>query len=138
MPAKDIFHDAARNALVKDGWAVAEHPLHLKWGRRDLYVDLAAERFLAAEKSGRKIAAEVKSFLSASTAQALEQALGQFLIYRLVLRRIEPERKLYLAVSEEAFADVFQKDIGLLVVEDYGIPLVVFDSEAEEIVRWTL
>jgi hypothetical protein len=138
MPARDIFHEAVRNALVNDGWTISKDPLHLKWGRRDLYVDLAAEKFLAAEKGGQKIAVEVKGFTSPSTLEALEQALGQFLIYRSVLRRLDVERMLHLAVSEDVYADVFARDVGQLVIEDYGIPLLVFDAQTEVIIKWTL
>ena len=55
MPAKDVFHDCVRNALIKDGWTITDDPLKLKWGKSKLYVDLAAEKLLIAEKSGRQI-----------------------------------------------------------------------------------
>jgi hypothetical protein len=48
-------------------------------GKRDAYVDLGAERLLAAEKEGRKIGVEVKSFVGASILKDLEQALGHCL-----------------------------------------------------------
>lgn len=138
MPAKDILHEAVKSALRKDGWTIKNDPLHLKWGRRDFYVDLAAEKFLLAEKGNNKIAVEVKGFVGTSLMQALEQALGQFLIYRAILSRTEPERELYLAVSEEAFQGVFAEDIGQLIIEDYRIPLIVLDEEMEVIVVWKL
>ena len=31
MPARDIYHNAVKNALVKDGWTITDDPLHLKW-----------------------------------------------------------------------------------------------------------
>lgn len=40
MPAKDMYHDTVKRALVKDGWVITHDPLPLKWGRKDLYVDL--------------------------------------------------------------------------------------------------
>ncbi|MFM2431796.1 MAG: fdxN element excision controlling factor protein [Cyanobacteriota bacterium] len=43
MPAKDLFHDAVKAALVKDGWTVTHDPLTLKVGKKDLFVDLGAE-----------------------------------------------------------------------------------------------
>lgn len=49
MPAKDIYHDAVKNALIKDGWIITDDPLHLKWGQKDMYVDLGAKQLLAAE-----------------------------------------------------------------------------------------
>jgi hypothetical protein len=62
MPARDIFHNTVRYALEKDGWVITDDPLTLDWGDRNLFVDLAAERLVAAEKAGRKIAVEIKSF----------------------------------------------------------------------------
>jgi len=85
MPAKDIYHDTAKNALIKDGWTITHDPLSLKYGRKDMFVDLGAERFLAAEKKERKIAVEIKSFMGASDLTELEKALGQYLIYEMVI-----------------------------------------------------
>ena len=28
MPAKDIYHDTVKNALIKDGWTITHDPLH--------------------------------------------------------------------------------------------------------------
>lgn len=66
MPAKDIYHNAVRNTLEKDSWQITKDPFILKWGTKDLYIDLGAEKLIVAEKSGDKIAVEVKSFISAS------------------------------------------------------------------------
>lgn len=43
MPAKDIFHDCVKHALIKDGWIVTDDPLSLKIGKKDLFIDLAEE-----------------------------------------------------------------------------------------------
>ena len=136
MPAKDTFHEAVKNALQKDGWQIQADPFHLKWGKRDFYVDLAAQRFFLARKGEKRIAVEIKSFSEKSVIAALEQALGQFLLYRSILNRQEPERKLYLAISEDTFLDIFEDDVGALVVEDYAIPLLVFDHRTEVVVAW--
>lgn len=72
MPAKDLYHDVVRNALIKEVWTVTHDPLRLQWGPKDLYVDLGAERLLAAEKPGHKIAVEVKSFVGPSIVADLE------------------------------------------------------------------
>jgi hypothetical protein len=81
MSARDRYHDQVKNALIKDGWTITDDPLHVKWGKKDMYVDLGAERLLAAEKGERKIAVEVKSFLGPSEMADLEQAVGQYTIY---------------------------------------------------------
>ena len=49
MPARDKLHDV-KNALIKDGWTITHDPYHLKYGEHDLFVDIGAERMIAAEK----------------------------------------------------------------------------------------
>lgn len=85
MAAKDIYHDQVRKALEKDGWAITHDPLALPWGRISVQIDLGAERLIAAEKGARKIAVEIKSFLSHSRVDDLEDALGQLWLYRYLL-----------------------------------------------------
>jgi hypothetical protein len=82
MPAKDIYHNVVVQALTKDRWRITDDPLRLQWGSRDLYVDLGAEQLLAAEKDSRKIAVEIKSFISASPVADLETALGRYILYQ--------------------------------------------------------
>lgn len=76
MPAKDLFHNTVRTALEKDGWRITDDPLFLKVDSLDFYVDLAAERMLAAEKAGQKIAIEIKFFLGLSIVTEFHTALG--------------------------------------------------------------
>ena len=47
-------------------WTITADPLYLEFGGVDMYVDLAAEKMIAAEKEGRKIAVEIKSFSAPS------------------------------------------------------------------------
>jgi len=136
MPAKDFYHDAVKAALVKDSWKITHDPLSLRWGSKDLFVDPGAEKLLAAEKEGRKIAVEVKSFLGRSEVDDLENALGQYVLYSKILDRTEPEREIYLAVRELVFIDVFEQPIGKILIDDGVVKLLVFDDAEEEIVRW--
>jgi len=48
MPARDTCHDSIKNALIKDGWTITHDPLRLQWGVKDMYVDLGAEKIVAA------------------------------------------------------------------------------------------
>ena len=66
MSAKDIFHNAVRSALEKEGWIITHDPLFIKVEELDFFIDLAGEKILAAEKDGFKIAVEIKSFIGAS------------------------------------------------------------------------
>lgn len=95
MPARDLYHDDVRGALVKDGWTITDDPFRMRWGGKDYYVDLGAERLIAAEKLGRRIAVEVKSFLGNSVVDDMEKALGQYLIYRSIMLRRQPDRELF-------------------------------------------
>jgi len=101
MPARDFYHGVVKSALIADGWTITDHPLKLHVGKKDLFVDLGAERLLAADKEGRKIAVEVKSFLGASEVADLENALGKYILYREILEETEPDRLIHLAVSVE-------------------------------------
>lgn len=136
MPARDIFHDVVRAALVNDGWTITHDPLPLALGEKNLYVDLGAERLMAAERAGNRIAVEIKSFLGASELHDLEEALGQFLPYRAILADADPKRVLYLAVEQEVLCDLFESEIGVLVRDRFQLKLLSFDAEQGTIVQW--
>lgn len=136
MPAKDIYHETVKKALIKDGWIITHDPLTLRWGATDVYVDLGAEQLLAAEREGRKIAVEIKSFVGKSNVDDLEKALGQYVLYHDILAEREPDRGLYLAVHEEAFQDIFEEPIGKLLLNNNRLKLIVFDRKQEVILKW--
>ncbi|NET74334.1 MAG: fatty-acid synthase [Sphaerospermopsis sp. SIO1G2] len=136
MPARDLFHQAVANALLKDGWEITDDPLRLIYGGRNLYVDLGAEQPLAAQKNNRKIAVEIKSFISESDIYDLQLSIGQYQMYRDILQESEPDRDLYLAVPSRAFDTVFQEPIGRLMIEKRDLYLIVFNGSEEEIVQW--
>jgi hypothetical protein len=77
MPAKDLYHDTVKRALIKDGWTITHDPYTLSFGQRNVFVDLGAEQMLAAEKDAEKIAVEVKSFQGDSDIRDFEVAIGQ-------------------------------------------------------------
>jgi len=136
MPAHDLYHDAVRNALIKDGWTITHDPFRMELGRRDMYVDLGAERLLAAEKADQRIAVEIKSFIGPSDIADLEQALGQFILYHDVLEAIEPDRILYLAVPQVKLNTLFAEPIGDLLMRNRRVRLIGFRPDTEEITRW--
>lgn len=136
MPQRDVYHDAVKNALIKDGWTITHDPYTLEFGRHKIFVDLAAEAPIAAEKDGRKIAVEIKSFVSPSEVTDLERALGQYVLYRFLLERDEPDRVLFLAVSLDAYISVFDGSEGRDLVAAQNVRLLVFDPTKEVIVRW--
>lgn len=100
MSRKDLFHQAVRRALEKDGWTITHDPLPLKLGTLKLEVDLGADKPIAAQKENQKIAVEVKSFLRTSKITEFYHAFGQYFPYKVGLQKLEPDRILYLAVPE--------------------------------------
>ena len=108
MSAKDIFHEIVKQALEKENWVVTDDPLKLKFGNVNFQIDLGAERVLAAQRAGEKIAVEIKSFLNPSAITDFYAALGQFLSYRLAIEAIEPDRILYMAVPLDTYRTFFQ------------------------------
>jgi hypothetical protein len=136
MAAKDLFHDAVKQALLKDLWKITADPLMIKIDGVKLEIDLAAEKVFAAEKAGRKIAVEIKSFLNPSTILDFHAALGQFLNYRLALQISEPSRALYLAVPFDTFESFFQERFIQEAVRVYQVKLLVYNPLQEVIVKW--
>ncbi|OUL26757.1 XisH family protein [Nostoc sp. 106C] len=136
MSAKDIFHEAVKQALQKEQWVITDDPLKFKFGNVNFQIDLGAERLVAAERAGEKIAVEIKSFLNASAITDFYAALGQFLSYRLALEGTEPERVLYLAVPVDAYRTFFQLEFTQTAVQKYQVLLVVYDPVNEVIVQW--
>ena len=101
--AKDIFHNQVKNALIKDGWLITHDPLIVKLTKRNVFIDLGAEKVIGAERNGEKIAIEIKSFLGFSPLTDFYSALGKYQFYLLALKRRFPDRKLYLAMPQESF-----------------------------------
>lgn len=137
MAAKDRFHDAVKNALIKEGWRITDEPLRLPIERlTSLYIDLGAEKFIVAERDLQKIAVEVKSFLGASTLSEFHMAIGQCLNYRYALEELEPDRVLYMAVPVRVYQDFFQVPFIQSVLIKSQTYLIVYDIIKEEIVLW--
>jgi hypothetical protein len=136
MPRLDIIHGAVKNALIKDGWTITHDPYTIQYKEMKLYADLAAERPIAAERDGVRIVVEIKSFIGASKLQDLKVALGQYDIYRSFLKIVAPDRKLYVAVSQDAYKEFFSKEAIQLIVENHPLPLIVVNLGKEEIEQW--
>jgi hypothetical protein len=134
--AKDLFHQAVKQALVKDGWTITSDPLIIRIDRIKLEIDLGAEKVFAAEKDGQKIAVEVKSFINPSTITDFHNALGQFLNYRLALEMTEPSRIIYLAVPIDIFNTFFQERFTQAAIVQYSLKILAYEPNTEEIIEW--
>jgi XisH protein len=136
MAARDLFHEAVRQALLKEQWVITADPLKIKIDGVKFEVDLAAEKVFAAERAGRKIAVEIKSFLNSSAITDFHAALGQFLNYRLALQMTESTRVLYLAVPTDTFEFFFQERFVQAAIALYQLKILVYDPEQEVIIQW--
>lgn len=134
--ARDIYHNTVRDALIADGWTITDDPYTVPFGTHNLYVDLGAERILAAERGAERIAVEVKSFIGRSGMNDLENALGQYLLYRSLLERVDEARQLKLAVPIRVDVEILATPVGRVAIEDYRVQVLVFDEDRGRIVRW--
>jgi hypothetical protein len=136
MPRKDIFHQLVKTALENEGWTITHDPYHIDLGFVDLYIDLGAERLIGAIKDGNKIAIEIKTFIAPSTISEFHTAIGQFINYRIALEEEEPDRLLYLAIPSDIHKRFFKHPFIQTVIQRNQIPLLVYDSEKQEIAKW--
>jgi hypothetical protein len=152
MPSKDAIHLLIKQALIKDGWEITDDPYVISYGERFLFIDLGAVsdalgdgeafrrnrtgQFIGARREGQQIAVEIKSFRGRSAIADLEQAIGQYSLYRLLLRQIDEARELYLAVTSTTFEEIFSEPIGELVIRELSIKLIIVDVKTIEVVQW--
>ncbi|MFZ4657602.1 MAG: XisH family protein [Caldilineaceae bacterium] len=136
MPSRDAFHEAVVDALDKERWIITNDPFFIEFAQVEMYIDLGAEKLLAAERGTRKIAVEIKSFLGSSAISEFHTAVGQFMNYRLALSNLQPDRTLYLAVPVDTYNEFFVTQFGQLAIQYYQLKLIVYDVPKKEIVRW--
>lgn len=136
--AKDIYHQAVRRALEKDGWTVTHDPFRMpkKIMGAKLEIDLGLERIIVAEKDSEKIVVEVKSFLKTSLIHEFHGVLGQYLNYEIGLDKMSSNRLLYLAIPKNAYEDLSELPLFEAAIEKFGIKIIVFEPEKEIILTW--
>ncbi|WP_367142157.1 element excision factor XisH family protein [Moorena sp. SIO1F2] len=65
----------------------------------------------------------------------MQRGLGGFPHERLH-DETAPERKLYLAISSIAYKNFFTQDVIQLIVTRHQLPLIIVDTELEEVRQW--
>lgn len=134
--ARDFFHNSVKVALEEDGWKITHDPYQLSVLGVDYDIDLGAEKIIAAEKDSERIAIEVKSFMGFSFPYEFHQAVGQYTDYGILLRHSDPSRVLFLGVPLSIYEKKFCIPAFQLIINEAKINLLVFDSEAQKIVKW--
>jgi hypothetical protein len=76
MPRRDTSHDTVRRSLERDGWRITHDPYPVRLGDLPMGIDLGAEKLIAADRNDRKIAVEIKSFVTTSDLSTFHTALG--------------------------------------------------------------
>jgi hypothetical protein len=108
MPVRDRYHDTVKNALIKDGWTITDDPLHVKWGKKDLYVGNGGS------------------------------GASDWSVHHLSRRPVPRRARSCLVprVNEEVYNNLFDEPIGELLLENRRIRLIVFDPHTETIRQW--
>ncbi|WP_204102710.1 MULTISPECIES: XisH family protein [Spirulina sp. CCY15215] len=136
MPAKDIYHNAVKQSLIKEGWTIFADPYRISYEDADLYADLAASRPLAAERQGIKIIVEIKSFVGRSPLYDFHNALGQYIFYRDLLSATAPSLQLYLAIDRTSHERIFFRPSVQLAIDRNAVKFFVINSQQEVIILW--
>ena len=137
MSAKDKYHESVVEALIKEGWTITHDPLYLKVGSVEFFIDIGAERLIAAEKGNEQIAVEIKSFLGPSFITAFYGAIGQFISYQEALLTSASTRTLFLAVPVDAYeSDIKDEPIIRSILEKQRIKLIVYNAKLNTIEQW--
>jgi hypothetical protein len=93
VPPRNTIHEIVKQAVMKDGWIIteADDPYVISYGQRFLFVDLGASKsgndniqgsLIGASKDNSRIAIEIKDFKAKSLIKDLEQAIGQYVLYK--------------------------------------------------------
>jgi hypothetical protein len=137
--ARNVHHDVVVRALVADAWTITADPWRLTYSDQDLYVDLFITRDgggLTARNQDREIAVEIQSFLHASMLRALEEAVGQYVVYRTIMARSNILTPLYMALAETVYRRLRRSELAQAVLTDLNIKLLIFDETTARITQW--
>jgi XisH protein len=92
-----------------------------------------SSQFIGAKRDEQQLAIEIKGLQGRSVIAELEQAIGQYVLHRLLLTQVDPVRVMHLAISEQTYGEIFQEAIGQLVLNDLPLNLLVVDVEHSEV-----
>ncbi len=135
--ARDIYHNAVLESLIKDGWTITDDPLSLL-SKEDggLQTDLGAEKIITAERGLVRIAVEVKSFVSPSPIHDFHEAFGQYQIYLDVLEMTASDRIMYLAIPTTVYKYLIKRNFIQFVIQKHNIRIIAFNPVTKTIQSW--
>jgi hypothetical protein len=59
-----------------------------------------------------------------------------YVLYRLLLAHVDPDREIYLAITDVVFDEFFREPIGELVLDELPLQLLVINPERAEVQQW--
>lgn len=136
--ARDLIHEAVREALELEGWKVTDDPFSIILQEDETYfeVDLAAERKNGSPNTEKIIAIEIKSFAGASMIHAFHEALGQFLNYRAAIEEQHLNRDLFIAVSTEGWSRLNRLKFVQRRIKQFKLQFLLVDVYSKSVVTW--
>jgi len=147
MPQRDSIHNLVKQALIKEGWQITDDPYIISYGERFLFIDLGVTELTSLNSCGKtavigaslgdcRLAIEIKEFRGRSKIADLEQAIGQYVLYQILLRKVDPQRDIYLAITTNTHEEIFREPIGETVVSDLPLNLIVINPNKIEVQEW--
>ena len=137
MPRRDFYHEAFKEALEKDGWTITHDPLALLSKKEGgLQTDVGAEKVVTAEKDLKKIAVEIKSFVTPSALHEFIKSTGQYRAYRLAMDIKNSDRFLFIAIPTFAWKIIANKEIVQALIDDLSMKIVLYDPVEKIISEW--
>jgi hypothetical protein len=135
MPANDVCLPQVLGALKNDGWQIVVQNEHYRIDRRSIFVDLRAER-LENGSSETILLAEVKCFSEKeSWTTDLYTAIGQYLVYVGLLRKLSVNIPLYLVIPETIYNTMFDAVVRQ-IIKQHDIKMIIVNLETEAITQW--
>src|SRR5262245_27567850 len=132
MPALDSCHQQIVNALNKAGWDVDPKPVFIRTPEISIFADIQAEYSNGYPKE--IVVIEVKCFVDErNDLDELYRAIGQYVIYRNILRERQIDLPLYLANPVHVHERLFKKKVVALSRSEIQMKLIVIDIDREEI-----
>ena len=137
MPRRDFYHEAFKEALIKDGWTITHDPLTLLSKiEGGLQTDIGAEKIITAEKGMKRIAVEIKSFTTPSALHEFIKSTGQYRAYKLAMNLKNSQRILYIAVPSFAWKVLVNKEIVQALIDDVSMKIILYDPIEKIIDAW--
>lgn len=134
--ARDKIHNAVRRALEKEDWLITNDPFYVESGGIEIEADLAAEKFIVAEKGTLKIVVEIKGLGKRSLLYDFHRAIGQYIDYRGALNDERIDRKLYLAIPESIYTQMTAKPFYERRLTENTVSLIIIDITNEIVKQW--